>query len=152
MTIEDTLRWAYEHRSKPIMCASVVEKITGVFNGLSAYDRHVQAVSIIDLCRRHMPPMRMAYIDLMFGRESSSLEMLVDHLVGISNNESTRRGICLIVRSYCGEKIGLREIRKTLGCGMLKAASTRNQIYDVLDNLHIEVVKDLEALFSWVAK
>ena len=44
-----------------------------------------------------------------------------------------RRGIQQIIRAYCGERTGLREIRKSLECGMLKAATLRNRAYDALD-------------------
>ena len=48
-----------------------------------------------------------------------------------------------IVRAYCGEKIGLREIRKSMSCGMLKAVSYRNQAYDLLDAIHLQAMDRL---------
>ncbi|MGH8685408.1 MAG: hypothetical protein ACREUM_08690, partial [Nitrosospira sp.] len=48
-----------------------------------------------------------------------------------------------IIRAYCGEKIGLREIRKSMSCGMLKAVSYRNQAYDAMDVLHAQAMDRL---------
>jgi hypothetical protein len=45
-----------------------------------------------------------------------------------------------MIRAYCGEKIGLREIRKSMSCGMLKAVSYRNQAYDTLDVIHAQTM------------
>jgi len=45
--------------------------------------------------------------------------------------------------AYCGERIGLREIRKSLNSGMLKAASLRNRGYDLLDVIHEQAMEIL---------
>jgi len=42
----------------------------------------------------------------------------------------------MLLQMYAGQKIGLRELRKSMGVGMLKCASTRNQVFDSLDLIH----------------
>jgi hypothetical protein len=83
----------------------------------------------------------MAYVKVQFGREASGFDLLGRHLAAsFGTGVHSRRGIEQIIRSYCGEKIGLRELRKSMACGMLKAASLRNGGYDVLDTIHTQAM------------
>ena len=106
----------------------------GSSDELTAHDYHAQAALILGLCERILSPLHMAYVRVQFGREASGFDLLARHLAGsFGTGVHSRRGIEQIIRSYCGEKIGLRELRKSMACGMLKAASLRNGGYDLLD-------------------
>ena len=71
--------------------------------------------------------------------------MLTRHLAAnFGTGVHSRRGIEQVIRAYCGEKIGLREIRKTMSCGTLKAAALRNGGYDVLDLIHAQAMDILD--------
>ncbi|WP_090369186.1 hypothetical protein [Nitrosospira sp. Nl5] len=121
---ERALRWAYETNSRPIG---------------DNVDRHSEAALIIGLCERVLPVLHMAYVRIQFGREASGFPVLSNHLAHtFGTGLHSRRSIEKIIRAYCGEKIGLREIRKAMNCGMLKAASYRNQAYDALDVIHVQ--------------
>jgi hypothetical protein len=149
---QHALSWAYETTSRPIVKISSVNAMRGPdrtgegANGeLTAYDLHAQAALILSLCNRILSDLHMAYINVQFGREASGFDLLSRHLAanfgtGIHN----RRGIEQIIRAYCGQKIGLREIRKTMACGMLKAASLRNRGYDALDLIHDQAMDMLQ--------
>jgi|GEM_PF-6586440 len=122
------LRWAFETSNKPVGIS---------ING----DTKQQTEMILDLCERSLPPLHMAYIRIQFGREARGFDVLVDHLA--ANGLHSRRTIEKIIRAYCGENIGLREIRKSMSCGMLKAVSYRNRAYDELDAIHLQAMERL---------
>jgi hypothetical protein len=128
---QHALRWAYETSSKPV--------------GHSiSHDTQAQAAMILSMCERVLPALHMAYIRVQFGREAGGMDLLAHHLsanfgVGIHS----RRSLEKILRAYCGEKIGLRDIRKSMNCGMLKAVSYRNQAYDTLDTIHLQAMDRL---------
>lgn len=149
---ERALRWAYETTNRPIVKISSVNDMRegnragGVAgNGeLTAHDRHAQAALILSLCERVLPALHMAYVRTQFGREAGGFDLLVRHLAAnFGTGLHGRRSIEQIIRAYCGEKIGLREIRKSMSCGMLKAVSYRNQAYDALDVLHAQAMDRL---------
>lgn len=142
---EHALRWSYETSNRPIVKISSVhamrgpERIDGAASSdeLTVHDYHAQAALILGLCERVLSSLHMAYVKVQFGREASGFDLLARHLAAsFGTGVHSRRGIEQIIRSYCGEKIGLRELRKSMACGMLKAASLRNGGYDVLDTIH----------------
>lgn len=114
------LRWAYETINRP-----------------GDVDSHAQASLILNRCEHALPSLHMDYVRVQFGREADGFDSLCEHLAArFGGGLHSRRGIEQIIRAYCGEKIGLRDIRKTLDCGMLMAASKRNHAYDALDLIH----------------
>ncbi len=144
---EHALRWSYETSNRPIVKISSVnamrgpERIDGSTSSdeLTAHDYHAQAALILGLCERILSPLHMAYVRVQFGREASGFDLLARHLAAnFGTGVHSRRGIEQIIRAYCGQKIGLRELRKSMSCGMLKAAALRNRGYDVLDTIHVQ--------------
>jgi hypothetical protein len=149
---EHALKWAYETISRPIVKISSVNDMREASmaagssgNGeLTVHDRHAQAALILALCERVLPTLHMAYVRIQFGREASGSDILAHHLAAnFGTGVHSRRSIDLIIRAYCGERTGLREIRKSLRCGMLKAVSLRNRAYDALDVLHAQAMDRL---------
>lgn len=149
---ERALRWAYETSNRPIVKISSVNDMreanrSGGMAGngeLTVHDRHAQAALILSLCERILPSVHMAYVRVQFGREASGFELLTHHLAAnFGTGLHSRRSIEQMIRAYCGEKIGLREIRKSMSCGMLKAVSYRNQAYDTLDVIHAQAMDRL---------
>lgn len=150
--VQHALRWAYETSNRPIVKISSVNAMRGADRAgesrpegeLTAHDLHAQAALVIALCERVLPRLHMAYVRLQFGREAGGLDLLVHHIAaGFGTGIHNRRGIQQIIRAYCGEKTGLREIRKSLACGMLKAATLRNRAYDALDAIHDQAMHTL---------
>lgn len=121
---QHALRWAYETINK------------------RDDEHHDEASLLLNKCEDVLPPLHFAYIRVQFGREVGGFELLSAHLASNFGLHS-RMGIELIIRAHSGEKIGLREIRKALGSGMLKAASLRNRGYDLLDVIHEQVMEAL---------
>lgn len=147
---EHALRWAYETISRPIVKISSVNEMRGPERGsgeeVTPHDMHAQAALIIGLCERVLNPLQMAYIQIQFGRSRSGFDLLARHLAGnFGTGVHGRRGIEQIIRAYCGEKGGLREIKRSMACGMLKAASLRNQGYDALDVIHAQAMDVLQS-------
>lgn len=149
---EHALKWAYETISRPIVKISSVNDMreasrAGGSSGngeLTAHDRHAQAALILALCERVLPTLHMAYVRIQFGREAAGSDILAHHLAAnFGTGVHSRRSIDQIIRAYCGERIGLREIRASLRCGMLKAASLRNRSYDALDAIHAQAMDRL---------
>ncbi len=149
---QHALRWAYETSNRPIVKISSVNDMREAsraggaagFGELSAHDRHAQAALILSLCERVLPTLHMAYVRIQFGREASGFDLLAHQLAAnFGTGVHSRRSIDKIIRAYCGEKIGLREIRKSMSCGMLKAVAYRNQAYDALDVIHLQVMDRL---------
>ena len=150
---EHALRWAYETSNRPIVKISSVNCMRGPERSeggrskdeMSAHDYHAQAALILGLCARILSPLHMAYVSVQFGREASGFDLLVRQLAAnFGTGVHSRRGIEQIIRAYCGERIGLRELRKTMACGMLKAAGLRNQGYDILDTIHAQAIDMLQ--------
>jgi hypothetical protein len=132
------LRWAYETAENPIMKIGTVSEV-------SAGERNTQAALILSLCERVLPALHMAYVKVQFGREAAGFDLLTRHLAAnFGGSVYSRRAIEQIIRAYCGEKIGLREIRKAMQCGTLKAAALRNQGYDALDLIHSQTMDILD--------
>lgn len=149
---EHALKWAYETISRPIVKISSVNDMreasrAGGSNGngeLTAHDRHAQAALILALCERVLPTLHMAYVRIQFGREAAGSDILAHHLAAnFGTGVHSRRSIDQIIRAYCGERIGLREIRASLRCGMFKAVSLRNRSYDALDAIHVQAMDRL---------
>jgi hypothetical protein len=149
---ERALKWAYETISRPIVKISSVNDMRAASragqasgNGeLTVHDRHAQAALILALCERVLPTLHMAYVRIQFGREAAGSDILAHHLAAnFGTGVHSRRSIDQIVRAYCGERIGLREIRKSLRCGMLKAVALRNKAYDALDAIHAQAMDRL---------
>jgi hypothetical protein len=149
---QHALRWAYETSNRPIVKISSVNDMreasrtgrAGENGELTAHDRHAQAALILSMCERVLPAIHMAYVRVQFGREASGFELLTHHVAAnFGTGLHSRRSIEQIIRAYCGEKIGLREIRKSMSCGMLKAVSYRNQAYDALDAIHLQAMDRL---------
>lgn len=142
---EHALSWAYELTNRPIVKISSVNTMRGAetqsSSELTAHDRHAQAALIVGLCERVLPSLHMAYVRAQFGREASGFDLLTHHLAAnFGTGLHSRRSIEQIIRSYCGEKVGLREIKKSMACGVLKAVSYRNQAYDTLDVIHAQAM------------
>lgn len=150
---QSVLRWAYETTHTPILRISPPAfTVRRVSNKQDDFDRHAQAALIIARCERVLPQLQMDYVRVQFGREAAGFESLSRHLAAnFPTGIYARRSIELIIRGYCGEKIGLREIRKVMACGMLKAASVRNHGYDQLDAIHSQAMGILELeLKQWM--
>jgi hypothetical protein len=146
------LRWAFETSNKPIVTVSTSADSrelsrtgeTASNGSFNQRERHAQAAHMLELCERSLSPLHMAYIRVQFGREASGFDLLVHHLAAnLGTGTHSRRTIEKIIRAYCGEKIGLREIRKCMSCGMLKAVSYRNRAYDELDHIHLQAMERL---------
>ena len=142
---ESALRFAFEMTNRPIVKISSINAMRGAETRsnaeLTPYDRHAQAAMILSLCERVLPDLHMAYIRVQFGREASGFELLARHIAAnFGTGLHPRRGIEQIIRSYCGERGGLREIKRKLGCGTLKAASLRERGFDALDRLHAQTM------------
>lgn len=142
---ESALRFAFEMSSRPVVKISSINAMRGAetrsSSELTPYDRHAQAAMILSLCGRVLSPLHIAYVKVQYGRDASGFDLLIRHLTanfgtGIHN----RRGIEQIIRSYCGEKGGLREIKRKMGCGTLKAVDYRNRGYDALDAIHAQAM------------
>lgn len=126
---QQALRWIYETMNRPL---------------LPSHDSHAEATLLLSKCERVLPSLHFAYITVQFGREAGGFELLGRHIAAnFGDGLHSRRGIETIIRAYCGEKIGLREIRKALNTGMLKAASMRNRGYDCLDVIHDQTMEIL---------
>lgn len=150
---QHALRWAFETSSRPIVKISSLNAMRGsdktgeggAIDDLTVYDLHAQAALILSLCERVLSQLHLAYLRVQFGREASGFDLLARYLAGnFGTGMHNRRGIEQIIRAYCGEKIGLREIRKSMACGMLKAASLRNRGYDALDLIHEQTMDILQ--------
>jgi hypothetical protein len=142
---EHALRWSYEISSRPIVKISSINGMRGpesvITEEITSYDQHAQAALILGMCVRILSPLQMAYVQVQFGRESDGFDLLARHLAGgFGTGLHSRRSIEQIIRAYCGEKIGLREIKRSMSCGMLKAASMRNRGYDMLDSIHAQAM------------
>jgi hypothetical protein len=142
---EHALRWSYEISNRPIVKVSSINGMRGpesaITEEITSHDQHAQAALIIGMCERILSPLHMAYVRVQFGRENGGFDLLGRHLVGgFGTGLHSRRGIEQIIRAYCGEKIGLRELKKSMSCGMLKAASLRSRGYDMLDSLHAQAM------------
>lgn len=146
------LRWAYETQSRPIIRTMALAATRNVSNGSSGelgYDRHARAALIISLCERVLPILHMSYVRIQFGREAGGFDVLAHHIAAnFGTGIHSRTGIELIIRAYCGKKIGLREIRKSMSCGMFKAVSYRNQAYDALDIIHGQAMDRLRIVME----
>jgi hypothetical protein len=148
---QHALRFAYETVNRPIVKISSINAMRGPDSGtgedeLSPYDLHTQAALILLMCERALPALHMAYVRVQFGREAGGVDMLARHLAAnFGTGIHSRRGIEQIIRGYCGEKMGIREIKKSMACGMLKAVSYRNRGYDVLDVIHVQAIDILQS-------
>lgn len=144
MSLEWKLRASYEILTMPVM-AQVAESAGN--GALTAYERHAAAAAFIMRCERKLIPLHMAYVRLQFGRDAVNMGLLVEYLAGcLGTGIHHRRTIEKILRAYCGEKIGLREIRKSMACGMLKAVTCRNRAYDEMDRLHTGAMEALAGM------
>jgi hypothetical protein len=150
---QHALRWAFETCNKPIVTVSTSADSrelsrsgeTASNGSLNQRERHAQAALILSLCERSLSPLHMAYIRVQFGREASGFDLLAHHLAANFGTGIHCRRTIVIIRAYCGEKIGLRDIRKSMSCRMLKAVSYRNQAYDLLDSIHLQAMERLRA-------
>lgn len=131
---QHALRWAYETLNRPMVRV----------NDEPSSDPHAEASLLLSKCERVLSSLHFAYISVQFGREASGFDLLVRYIsANLGDRSSCIRGIEQIIRAYCGQKIGLREIRKSLNTGMLKAASMRNRGYDYLDAIHDQAMEIL---------
>lgn len=143
---EHALRWAFEVSSKPIVKISSINKMRGSdqtsCEEVTTHDQHAQAALIIGLCERVLNPVQMAYVRIQFGRENSGMELMERHLAAyFGTGMYNRRAIQAIILAYCNSgKMGIRDIKKILSCGMLKAAVFRNRGYDFLDSVHSQAI------------
>lgn len=142
---ESALRFAFEMTNRPIVKISSINAMRGAETRsnteLTPYDRHAQAAMILSLCERVLSPLHMAYVNVQYGRDGSGFDLLVRHIAAnFGTGLHSRRGIEQIIRSYCGERGGLREIKRKLGCGTLKAVSLRNRAFDALDVIHAQAM------------
>jgi hypothetical protein len=145
VSIEFTVRWSFEILSRPVMGRSyLVAEGERAMGGLDEYDRHAQAALVIRNCERALPALHMAYIRLRFGSDPSGYELLVPYV-------SAKWGACIcsretietIIKDYCWDEIGFREIRKSIARGKRTASSCRNKAYDALDKLDFEAMNIL---------
>jgi hypothetical protein len=143
---EHALRWSYEIFNRPIVKVSSINGMRGPESmypseEITSHDQHAQAALILGMCERILSPLQIAYVQVQFGRESGGFDLLARHLAGgFGTGLHSRRSIEQIIRAYCGEKIGLRELKRSMCCGMLKAASLRNRGYDMLDSIHAQAM------------
>lgn len=142
---ESALRFAFEMSSRPVVKISSINAMRGAETRsnaeLTPYDRHAQAAMIQSLCERVLSPLHMAYVKVKYGRDASGFDLLVRHIAAnFGTGLHNRRGIEQIIRTYCGERGGLREIKRKFGCGTLKAADYRERGYDALDRLHVQAM------------
>jgi hypothetical protein len=83
----------------------------------------------------------MAYVRVQFGREASGFDLLARHIAAnFGTGLFSRRAIEKLIRAYCGEKIGIREIKTLMQCRTLKAVSLRNRAFDALDVIHAQAM------------
>ncbi len=147
-TPEQALRWAYETQASGSF-ASTGRAVSSVPSKDSFTVRIMQAQSILFMCEKDLSILHAAYVKVQFGREGCTLGILTEH---IRNAEPVkginRRSIEVIIRSYCGDRIGMREIRRSLNCGMLKASMTRNIIFDLLDAVHSNAMDKVRTLLA----
>jgi len=137
------LRWAYETTNRPIVKISSVNSMRGPsgHGELTPQDRHAQAALIMGLCERALNSLQLAYVKAQFGRDSSGFDLLVHHLAAnFGTGLHSRRALDAIIRGYCGDKVGLRELQRNMSVGFLKAASLRNRGYDLFDHIHQQVI------------
>lgn len=143
---ESTLRWCYETINRPIVKISSINEMrednsVRPSTDLTPHDHHAEAALILGLCERVLSELHMAYVRAQFGRDNSGFDLLGRHLAGVfGTGLHSRRGIEKIIRLYCGEKGGLREIKRSMSCGMLKAAVLRNRGFDALDAIHAQAM------------
>lgn len=142
---EQALKFAFETMNRPIVKVASINAMWGSdgrpVDELTAHDRHAQAAMILSLCERVLPDLHMAYVRVQFGREPSGFEMLGRYLAGqYGTGLHSRRGIEQVIRSYCGDKGGIREIKKLMQCGQLKAFFYRNRGFDALDAIHAQAM------------
>jgi len=148
---EHALTWAYETINRPIVKLSSVNDMrekgkSGTNDEMTPHDRHAQAAMILAMCERVLPTLHMAYVQVQFGRDGTGFSIMSYYLAGtFGTGLHSRRAIELMIRSYCGDRVGLREIKKTMSCGMLKAVSIRNRAYDALDAIHAQTMDRLAA-------
>src|SRR5687768_15996275 len=136
---QHALRWAYETTTRPIIntsWVSITDKFLLANDELTAHDCHAQAALILSLMGRVLSPLHVAYVDMQYGRNGAGLSLLMRYVAAtMGTGVYRKRAIDQLVRAYCGQKIGIREIRKSLECGTTKAAAVRDKVYACLDNL-----------------
>lgn len=133
-SVNQALRYAYEATSKPICPGSLpstVPRVQRMNEALYLQEKYMEALTIIRKAENGLPEVNRALLRLLYqGINSQDLQILVYQHLKVDNHRAAE----LIIRAYCGDKrVGLRELRRSLGCGMLKAVSLRNRCYDALD-------------------
>jgi hypothetical protein len=137
------LRWAYETTNRPIVKTSSVNSMRGPsgHGELNPHDRHAQAALIMALCERVLNSLQLAYVRAQFGRDSCGFDLLTHHLAAnFGTGLHSRRALEIIIRGYCGDKVGLRQLQRNMGIGFLKAVCLRNQGYNLFDDLHQQII------------
>lgn len=143
---EHALRWAYEVLARPIVKISSVNGMRGPERScevMTPQDVHTQAAMIISACERVLSPLQLAYVKIKYGCDGKGLELLLLHVHECLGSQHSRQTIKHIVLSYCGNGGGIREIKRSVGCGFLRAALIRSRGYDALDVIHAQAMDNI---------
>lgn len=144
MTPDRTLRHAYELLSRPVVEAPRLNPMPcGVPPGMNEYERRAEAATLVRWCERNLTLVEMAYVRAQFGGERRELDMMLLEAHVMQQYEpdgNVRKGIQLSVCAYLGDRIGLRRIRKVMGCQTAKAIALQHWTHSVLARLHKKVV------------
>ena len=148
-TAEQALRWAYETQAKgnSTACSSLGAGRCPTSLDDRVNDKLMQAQSILFMCERELTTLHAAYIKVQFGREVEGMETLNSYVRNFDNLKGVkRRSIDVIICAYCGERIGMQAMRRSLNCGMLKATNIRNSVYEILDGVHTDAMDTVYSL------
>ena len=155
-TVEQTLKWAYEERTKPIIAASSLGKEPGSCNNeLDQTERHMMSEDILKRTLKALDMHEWAFVCFMFSDRSNhwAHTVLVAWLVS-SDLPLHSRAAELLLQGYRGDKKigGIRELRKSLRMGMLRVVALRIGVYDYLDQLYVRSIEKLWAPLSGYLK
>lgn len=148
MASHRALQQAYETVSRPVVeiCRMAHREPLGVAPALNAHERHAEAAGLIRWCEHNLSPLQMAYVRIYYGGDERGLELLEHYMeAALAPWRYGREGIRTLIRGYASEgKVGLREIRRDIGCGIMKAIAYRTLTYGILDDLHVQVMRKLK--------
>jgi hypothetical protein len=144
-TPEHVLQAAYEALNRPVVASCChSQQCRSTHRGMTPHELHAEAAGLIYWCERNLTPLQMAYVQVRYGRDGSGFDLLEYYVaIALGTGLYPRKGVESLIRAYCGDKIGLREIRKAMSCGMLKAMTYRTRAYDALDKIHWQVMDSI---------
>lgn len=144
-TVEQALKWAYEMRTRPTLACAPLNGVRSV--GVAQEDdRQLIATDILKRATTAVGYHEKAFLSFMFGYDDHWALPVLIQLMEELGVPARSRALELILKGYRGDKKagGLRELRKTLGIGILKTASLRNHAYDYLDIMYTKVIDRLK--------